>query len=58
MDEILGLQTSQEIWRSLELAYSHDSQERMQNLKDYLTQLQKVSSIVSEFGRKFKVVCD
>lgn len=58
MAETLNLSTSHAIWQALEQAYSHDSMERVQTLRDSLRQMQKGSSSVSEFGRKFKGVCD
>ena len=33
MTETIGLQTAREVWVSLERAYCHDSQERMQTLQ-------------------------
>ncbi|KAJ9544289.1 hypothetical protein OSB04_023996 [Centaurea solstitialis] len=58
MAEVLGLHTAYEVWHALESAYSHDSVERMQNLRDSLRQLQKGASSVTEYGRKFKSLCD
>ncbi|KAJ9552360.1 hypothetical protein OSB04_016405 [Centaurea solstitialis] len=58
MAEVLGLHTAHEVWHALESAYSHDSVERMQNLRDSLRQLQKGASSVTEYGRKFKSLCD
>lgn len=43
MAEILGLLTAREVWTTLESAYSHDSIERKQNLRDSFRQLQKGS---------------
>lgn len=36
MAEVLGLSSSHAAWKALESAYSHDSIERSQNLKDSL----------------------
>lgn len=58
MAETLGLTTAYDVWCSLQLAYRQDSQERMQNLKDNLRQLQNGSSTVSEFSATFKSLCD
>ncbi|PWA84471.1 zinc finger, CCHC-type, Gag-polypeptide of LTR copia-type [Artemisia annua] len=58
MAEVIGLSTAHDVWCALESAYSHDSVERMQNLRDSLRQLQKGTSSVSEYGRKFKGICD
>lgn len=58
MAETLGLTTAHDVWNSLQRAYRQDSQEMMQTLKDTLRQLQKGSSTVSEFGAKFKGLCD
>ncbi|GJV73193.1 zinc finger, CCHC-type containing LTR copia-type gag-polypeptide [Tanacetum coccineum] len=51
-------QNSRDVWCALEAAYSHDSVERVHTLRDSLRHLQKGSSIVAEFSRKFKAVCD
>ncbi|KAF5800218.1 putative RNA-directed DNA polymerase [Helianthus annuus] len=58
MSEIVGLHTARQIWLSLETAYSHPSLNRMHTLRDNLRLLQKGSSAVAEFGRKFKALCD
>ncbi|GJX90099.1 retrovirus-related pol polyprotein from transposon TNT 1-94 [Tanacetum coccineum] len=41
MADVLGLTSSRAVWLALESAYSHDSLERSQNLKDSLRQLKK-----------------
>ncbi|KAJ0814130.1 hypothetical protein HanPSC8_Chr17g0781871 [Helianthus annuus] len=41
MAEVLGLSSSREVWKALDSAYSNDSMERSQNLKDSLRQLKK-----------------
>lgn len=58
MAETLGHTTARQLWLALESAYSHDSIERAQNLRDSLRQLKKGSSSVSGFSRKFKYICD
>ncbi|KAJ9566476.1 hypothetical protein OSB04_002442 [Centaurea solstitialis] len=58
MAEALGLVTARDVWHALESTYSHDSVERMQNLRDSLRQLQKGTMSVSDYGRKFKSLCD
>ncbi|KAJ9557400.1 hypothetical protein OSB04_012014 [Centaurea solstitialis] len=58
MAETLGLNTARDVWRALECAYSHDSVERMQNLRDSLRQLHKGTMSVSDYGRQFKSLCD
>lgn len=58
MAEILGLQTARYVWTTLEVAYSHDYVEPMQNIWDSLHQLQKGSSFISKFAQKFKTFCD
>ncbi|KAJ0896867.1 putative RNA-directed DNA polymerase [Helianthus annuus] len=58
MSEVIGLHTARQIWLSLEAAYSHPSIDRMHTLRDNLRLLQKGSSTVAEFGRKFKALCD
>lgn len=56
--EILGHPTAREEWTTLESTYNHDSVERKQNMKDSLRQLQKGSSIVSDYDKKVKSICD
>ncbi|CAH9069058.1 unnamed protein product [Cuscuta europaea] len=58
MSEVLGLKTSHEVWQALQSAYSHDSVERMQSLRDSLRHLQKGNLSVSDYGRQFKHICD
>ncbi|KAM0058671.1 putative RNA-directed DNA polymerase [Helianthus debilis subsp. tardiflorus] len=58
MAEVLGLSSSREVWLALESAYSHDSMERSQNIKDALRQLKKGVLSVSDFAKKFKSLCD
>lgn len=58
MAEVLGLSSPREVWTALESAYSHDSQERSQNLKDSLRQLKKGTLSVSEYAKQFKSICD
>lgn len=58
MIDFLGLSTAREVWTTLESAYNHDLVKRMQNLKDSLRQHQKGSSFVSDYGKKFKLLCD
>ncbi|KAJ9555163.1 hypothetical protein OSB04_009777 [Centaurea solstitialis] len=58
MSEVLGLDDARSVWRALEAAYSHDSVERMQTLRDSLRTLQKGNSSVVDYGRKFKTICD
>lgn len=58
MAEILGLTTTRDVWITLESAYSQDLIERMQNLHDGLHQLQKGTLYVSNYGLKYKSICD
>ncbi|XP_022025028.1 uncharacterized protein LOC110925379 [Helianthus annuus] len=58
MSEIIGISNARQIWLALETAYSHRSTDRMHILRDNLRMLQKGSSSVAEFGRKFKTICD
>lgn len=58
MAEVLNLATARDVWRALAVTYSHDSVERMQNLRDSLRQLQKGTMSVSDYGRQFKSLCD
>ncbi|GJX93509.1 RNA-directed DNA polymerase, eukaryota [Tanacetum coccineum] len=56
--EVLGLTTTRQIWLSLEAAYSNASVERIHSLRDSLRQLTKGTSSVSDYGRRFKAICD
>ncbi|KAJ9544175.1 hypothetical protein OSB04_023882 [Centaurea solstitialis] len=56
--EVVGLSTSRAIWLALESAYGNSSMERVQNLRDRLRHLSKGNDTVSDFGRKFKNICD
>ncbi|GJT37422.1 putative RNA-directed DNA polymerase [Tanacetum coccineum] len=56
--EVIGLSYSAQIWDALKNAYSHSSVERMHSLRDQLRLLGKETSYVSDFGRKFKALCD
>ncbi|KAF5821146.1 putative RNA-directed DNA polymerase [Helianthus annuus] len=58
MAEAIGHTSAHQVWRALEHAYSHHSTERMHTLRDSLRQLQKGNSSVSDYGRKFKLLCD
>ncbi|XP_076903366.1 uncharacterized protein LOC143558406 [Bidens hawaiensis] len=58
MSEIIGLTTARQVWLALENAYSQHSLERMHTLNDILRQMKKGSSTVSEYGCKFKLICD
>ncbi|KAJ0552798.1 putative RNA-directed DNA polymerase [Helianthus annuus] len=58
MAETIGHTTALSVWKALANAYSHCSVERIHNLKDALRTLQKGTSTVSEFGRKFKALTD
>ncbi|KAM0009620.1 putative RNA-directed DNA polymerase [Helianthus debilis subsp. tardiflorus] len=58
MAETFGHTSAYQVWHALENAYSHNSLERMHTLRDSLRQLQKGTSTVSEYGRKFKALCD
>lgn len=58
MAKVLGLSSSRAVWQALETAYSHDSMEQSQNLKDFLRQLKKGNLSVSDFAKQFKSICD
>ncbi|KAJ0454426.1 putative RNA-directed DNA polymerase [Helianthus annuus] len=58
MAETIGRTTALSVWKALANAYSHCSIERIHNLKDSLRTLQKGTSSVSDFGRKFKAISD
>lgn len=56
--EVLGITSAQQIWIALENTYSNASIERVQSLRDSLQQLTKGTSSVTEFSRKFKLICE
>ncbi|KAK9063189.1 hypothetical protein SSX86_017059 [Deinandra increscens subsp. villosa] len=56
--EVLNLTSARQIWVALEAAYSNSSVERIQNLKDQLRNLTRGTQTVTEFGRRFKEICD
>lgn len=56
--EILGLTVAHSVWLALENAYSNSFVERIQNLHDQLRKITKGTISVSEFGQKFKDICD
>ncbi|KAF5802054.1 putative RNA-directed DNA polymerase [Helianthus annuus] len=56
--EVLGFTGARQIWLALENTYSNASIERVQALRDSLQQLTKGSSSVTEFSRKFKLLCE
>jgi hypothetical protein len=56
--EIIGLTSARSIWLALEAAYCNSSVERIQNLKDQLRQSTKGASSVTEYGHRFKLLCD
>ncbi|KAJ0495996.1 hypothetical protein HanIR_Chr12g0615181 [Helianthus annuus] len=58
MAETIGHTTAKAVWKALADSYSHSSIERIHILKDSLRTLQKGSSSVSEFGRKFKALAN
>ncbi|KAJ0864428.1 putative RNA-directed DNA polymerase [Helianthus annuus] len=58
MAEILGLTSAAKVWNALATAYQPNSLEQMHTLEDSLRKLQKGNSSVSEFGRKFKGLCN
>lgn len=58
MSKTLGHDTTCDVWTALERTHSHDSTERTHTLRDSLPQLQKGSSIESEYGWKFEAMCD
>lgn len=58
MAETLYHKTSNTIWSTLEVVYSHDSVERMHTLWYSIRQIKKGSSNVAEFGQKFMSICD
>ncbi|KAF5757374.1 putative RNA-directed DNA polymerase [Helianthus annuus] len=56
--EILGLKSAREIWLALENLYINASVERVQSLRDSLSQLTKGTSSVTEFSRRFNILCE
>ncbi|CAA0816765.1 Unknown protein [Striga hermonthica] len=58
MAEVIGCSTSQTVWLALEAAYNHRSKSRELRLKDDLQLMKKGDCPISEYGRKFKSICD
>lgn len=56
--EVVGLSTARAVWTALESAYGNSSMERVQNLRDQLRLLSKGTASVSDYGRRFKAICD
>ncbi|PWA41128.1 zinc finger, CCHC-type [Artemisia annua] len=56
--EVFGLQDSPSMWLALENAFCNMSIERVHLLRDQLRQSTKGSDTVSNYGRKFKLICD
>ncbi|XP_071689291.1 uncharacterized protein [Rutidosis leptorrhynchoides] len=58
MSVAVGFESASEVWLALENAYRHDSTDRVYTLRDQLRSLQKGTSSVAEFVKKFKALCD
>uniref|UniRef100_A0A5K0Y4A1 Retrotransposon gag domain-containing protein n=1 Tax=Nymphaea colorata TaxID=210225 RepID=A0A5K0Y4A1_9MAGN len=58
LGQIVGLETSADIWKSLLDAYLQGSQEREFHLMQKLTSLKKGSNSINEYVGKFKTLCD
>ncbi|GKE42295.1 zinc finger, CCHC-type containing LTR copia-type gag-polypeptide [Tanacetum coccineum] len=60
MTEVIGLPTARDVWCAFESAYSHDSVERMQNLKPlgFSSSIAKRHLFYFEYGHKFKGIYD
>ncbi|KAF5818056.1 putative RNA-directed DNA polymerase [Helianthus annuus] len=58
LSEVIGLSTARQKWLALESAFCNTSIERIHNLRDQLRLSVKGNTSVSEFGRKFKSLCD
>ncbi|KAJ0545404.1 putative RNA-directed DNA polymerase [Helianthus annuus] len=56
--EVLGITGARQIWITFENTYSNASIERVQSLRDSLQQLTKGTSSVTDFSRKFKLLCE
>ncbi|KAJ0858308.1 hypothetical protein HanRHA438_Chr13g0599651 [Helianthus annuus] len=56
--EVIGVNDSRSMWLALESAFCNTSIERVHHLRDQLRQSTKGSATVSEYGRKFKFLCD
>jgi hypothetical protein len=55
---VIGLDSSQEVWNALHIAFAHDSQEREFHLTQKLQTLKKGTSNMTEYVREFKLICD
>lgn len=58
MGEVLGCSTAHSVWTSLASAYSHPSKSRELRLKDDLQLMKRGTMSVTEYGRKFKSLCE
>ncbi|XP_076935867.1 uncharacterized protein LOC143602738 [Bidens hawaiensis] len=56
--EVIRVTTTRDLWTTLERAYSYHSIEHAQNLRGALRQLKKGNLFVSNYGKKFKSLCD
>lgn len=58
MAEVVGCKSSRSAWVALEAAFSHSSASRANQLREELLFLRRGDMSVSDFGRKFKAICD
>ncbi|CAA0809131.1 Unknown protein [Striga hermonthica] len=58
MAVVIGCTSSRDVWTSLTRAYSHASKARELSLKDDLLSVKRGDLSVSEYGQRFKAICD
>lgn len=58
MGEVLGCSSAQVVWTSLASAYSQSSKSRELRMKDDLQLMKRGTMSVSEYGQKFKSLCE
>lgn len=55
---VVGLNSSQEVWNALVYSFAQVSSDRSLALKQRLTSITKGFDSLSEYLRKFKIICD
>lgn len=58
MAEVVKVQTSQDLWTTLERAYNHHFDEGAQIFCDSLHHLKKGNLFISAYAKQFKFLCD
>ncbi|CAA0828258.1 Uncharacterized mitochondrial protein AtMg00820 [Striga hermonthica] len=58
MAVVISCTSSRDVWTSLTRAYSHASKARERSMKDDLLSVKRGDLSVSEYGQRFKAICD